>query len=121
METKEYSLIKDTMYYNYMKESLGTEVLENEYGFVLYCIEPDDCCYIQDIYILPKFRKKYAASKIANEVASIGKKQGCNILKGCVAINKPFFEVQASVAVLEGYGMEYAYTTDEYSFYIKEI
>ncbi len=47
----------EAMYAAYLKERENRDVLETPWGFAIVA-EHTDCLYLQDIYVLPEFRKQ---------------------------------------------------------------
>lgn len=106
------------MYAQYLKEREGLELLETEYGFATYKIRPWDC-YIQDIYVLPEFRKSGVAAGIADTIALLAKAQGIKMLVGSVDQRAP--SADTSSKVLLGYGMRPYSKEGHMTYYCKEI
>lgn len=107
-----------SLYARYVEEREGLSTLETDMGFVTYVFRPTDC-YIKDIYVIPEQRKNGAASKMADEVASIAKKAGHRILTG--SVDERAKGSEASDKVLRAYGMQ-PYTKEGFvTYYFKEI
>lgn len=72
-----------TKYAKYLEELKGYKMYEDEKGFVTYGIM-DDGIYIEDIYVLPEFRKQNIASNYADIIAKKAKQEGYKYLYGSV-------------------------------------
>lgn len=107
-----------SLYPSYLKEREGLEVVETEVGFVTYKLRGKDC-YIQDIYVLPEFRKDGIASQMADRVAEISKESGVRILTGSVDARANGAEV--SDRVLVAYGMRPYAKEGFVTYYMKEL
>jgi GNAT superfamily N-acetyltransferase len=73
------------MYFDYVKERLGQEVIQNEYGFILYYINGQDC-FIVDLYVKPEHRRKNIATELADQVQEIAQKRRCTKIWGQVVV-----------------------------------
>ena len=111
------ALIKDTLFYKYMKELLNAEVLEKEHGFAIYTINGEEC-FIEHIYVDPRCRESQYASKLADEVCESAK-PNATYLTGIVDQDSETKE--KSIAVLEGYGMHYVRENEEFIYFRKDI
>lgn len=106
------------LYAAYLKEREGLEILELDHGFATYKLRPDGC-YIQDIYVIPAFRKEGIASLIADEISRIAKQAGHHVLIGSIDERSP--GVILSGKVLEAYSMK-PYMKEGYvTYYFKEL
>lgn len=63
------------MFGAYIKERTGKEILETEYGFASYYYI-NDCCYVEDMYIKPEYRKTGQGSKFFDDIGKIAKEFG---------------------------------------------
>ena len=91
-----------TLFARYRMEREGGHTLEKEHGFATYLMGPEEC-YIQDIYVLPEHRKGGLAAEMADEIAEIGRDQGCTVLTGSVDVRTK--RSTDSLKVLLAYGM----------------
>lgn len=110
----------EKMFDEYVKErGMGPRVLfRPEVGFATYHINAPEC-YIEDIFVLPAFRKSHEASRIADEIVEIAKKHGCSMLTGSVVPTAKGAE--ASRKVLVAYGFRLFGVNENFEKYIKEI
>src|SRR3954468_3720877 len=67
----------------YRKEREDIETLEFESGFITFKFLPSEC-YIVDIYVKPEARRSGYGSLMANQVKSLAKRQGYQLLTGSV-------------------------------------
>lgn len=106
------------LYADYLKERDGLETLSTEQGFAVYKFRGNEC-YIQDIYVVPKYRSLKVASSLANEIAKIAKKAGYHILTG--SIDSRANGAKTSIKGLEAYGMKPYTTIGFMTYYAKEL
>jgi len=66
-----------------VKEIAGKHVVETDKGFATFSFT-NDSCYIEDIYVLPQYRKEHVASQLADEITLFAKAKGFNKLLGSV-------------------------------------
>jgi GNAT superfamily N-acetyltransferase len=114
--------MSSSLYAKYVKERLGDEIIETEYGFATFrYIDKHNsrAVYIVDIYVLPEYRKSGEASKLADRIAVIAKDQGCNEMIGTVLTSAR--TATNSVKVLLAYGMTLKSSTNEALVFIKSI
>jgi hypothetical protein len=78
-------VIKETLYYQYIKERQGAEVIEDEQGFIVYRINGDEC-FIVDMNVAPAFRGSSRAGELIRELSEIAVLNGCKFLAGNVHI-----------------------------------
>jgi GNAT superfamily N-acetyltransferase len=94
------------LYNEYLKERLGDNLFvdpENR-GFATYrYLNENKTVYIVDIFVLPDFRRTGLASRIADSICEIAKKQGAKELIGTVSPKAK--NPTDSLKVLLGYGM----------------
>ena len=65
-----------SLFGDYIKERGNREILEEEYGFVTYVFSSKEECYLEDMYIVPKYRRQKYASKLADKLFVIAKEHG---------------------------------------------
>lgn len=105
------------MYKQYFEE-MGSEVIETPYGWANYIVTGQEC-YIENIYVLPEYRKKKEASLIADKITEIAKERGCKYLLGSTNTKKP--SVERSIQAIIGYGFKYLRSDENSIWYFKEI
>lgn len=87
-------------------------------GFATYHLNKEEC-YIEDIYVVESLRKSKFASKMADAISEIAKKNGINKLIGSVSIYSKGCE--NSIKVLLAYGMKPVSTSNEMIYFSKEL
>jgi len=70
----------------YLKERTGKEVLNHLNGFAIYSFPEPGICYLEDIYVVPEYRRSKVGSAIANQVEVIAKERNCEMLWGSVDV-----------------------------------
>jgi hypothetical protein len=76
------------LFKEYLKERENKEVIENEYGFLIYKIfGKDKECFIADFYIRPAFRKTVVVGNFINELKKIGLEHGCETMTACLQVS----------------------------------
>ncbi len=61
-----------TFYKDYVSERLGAEIVENEFGFIVFKSEPDQL-FIVEFFIDEKFRKSGNGKHLLNDLCIIAK------------------------------------------------
>jgi len=105
-------------YLDYIEETGVMKVVRSPKGFATYKIYGNEC-YIEDIYVLPEYRREKVASLLADLVAERARQNGCVMLTGSVNLSRP--DPSLSLKALIGYGMKFHSTKDEMAYYAKEL
>lgn len=79
----------ESLFGKYIKERNNKEIIENEKGFMTYYFV-DDACYIEDVYVLPEYRRSRLCVNFGEEVEKIAKEKGCKKLYGSVVPSAPY-------------------------------
>lgn len=109
-----------SLYGEYVKERLGDEIYENQYGFATYrYLNDKKTVYIVDLYVIPTERKTRVASLFADTICKIAKEQGATELLGTVSPSAN--AATESLKVLLGYGMSLVSSTHEMIVFRKDI
>ena len=111
-----------SLYAKYIKEKEGKKIIENDKGFATYSFSEDahgKYCYIEDIYVLPAFRKSGVAGSLADRIMKEAKGKGCVIVYG--SVNPEAYAWTKALRVLEGYGMAYSHRDAELLYFKKDI
>lgn len=111
--------MKKSMYAEYIKERCGRGILETKQGFATFDYISQDVVYIVDIYVKPKFRKSHVAAGMADIIVEQAVKDGKKFLLGSVDVTAKCAE--ASMKVLEAYGMRIHKVAEPMIFYVKQI
>lgn len=72
-----------SLWADYIKERLGHETIEYDWGFITFHVEQDKC-FIEDYYVKPAERRSGRAWSLADKVSEIVVARGCNLLVGYV-------------------------------------
>lgn len=107
-----------SLYGKYIKEREGKEIIENDYGFASYSVTPDGI-YVENIYILPTFRKSGIAVDLEKQIIEIIKQKGLKYLYSSVAINTP--DCSANLARLIKHGARLHSAANNLIFCVKEV
>lgn len=109
------------MFNDYAEErGFGARIHYTEFGFITYHIDLEEGqCYIEDLYVVPEFRKKRIASTLADYVCEVAKSYGIDSVIG--SVNKLASNKELSRKALLGYGMEKVDEDEEMEWYLKEI
>lgn len=107
-----------SLYAQYMKERVDCYIEENEKGFASYKFF-DDACYIEDIFVLPEFRKTNVASEIADNITKVAKEKGCNWLLGSVVPSSN--GSTTSMKVLLAYGFQLLSAKENFIWFRKRL
>lgn len=93
-----------THWAHYVKERLGWEVLEREYGFIAYSISAGGKdAWIEEIYLAPEFRGGPLAFRLAEEVEGAVLKEGVSSLWGRIYPGIPGSERSLKKALSYGF------------------
>lgn len=107
-----------SLFAEYLKERTSVQIIEKETGFITYSIVGEEC-YIQDLYVVPQFRKQHIATSFADEVEDVARREGCKILAGSVSPQAK--NATESLKVLIAYGMTLHSSTENLIIFKKEI
>lgn len=91
------------MYAKYIKEREGKEIIEDEYGYATFAMFPDHC-YVEDVFVLPEFRKSGYASGYIDKVCEIMKTR--NIRKIFVSVDPRANGSTESMKIILAYGFK---------------
>lgn len=111
--------MKLSHYGQYLTERTGRGIVETEDGFATFEYVNDDIVYIVDLFVVPDKRKQRVAANMADKIVEAAVNHGCKFLLGSVDVTAKGAE--ASIEVLEKYGMRPYKTAEPMIFYIKEI
>lgn len=77
------------MFHDYFQTEYGREVIQNEFGFITYYLNPDNIeCLVADLYTKPEFRKTFEAKKLFTQVVNIAKEKGYSFVTANIACKK---------------------------------
>jgi len=108
-----------SLFSQYIQERTNKFVLEYETGFGVYSYPNSTTVYLEDIYVMPEYRKNGIASIIANDIATLAKDKGCNKMIGSVVPSAK--NSTSSLQVLLSYGMHLDSATNDYILFSKDL
>lgn len=73
-----------SLHARFLKETLGIDCLEYEWGYATYQLEPDHV-YIIDIYVLPELRSAGKGVQLMHEIGDFAASKGAKWMYGSVA------------------------------------
>lgn len=77
------SLIKNTPYYQYVKDRLGADILEDDTGFIVYTLAGDEC-FIQDMAVRKGVAGMGYGKTLIADLEELAKKAGCKFISANV-------------------------------------
>lgn len=107
-----------SLWADYAHERLSAETIEEDYGFITYRML-DNECYIEELYIIPPFRKSHLGTDLANRVRDEAKEHGVNLLTASTLLGTNCTE--SSVQAILGYGFKIIGASSDRIFFAKEI
>jgi len=108
-----------SLYSQYIKEREDKDIIETDKGFATFKIFDNGECYLQDIYIIPEYRKTHLATEMANRVSDIAREHGCKLLVGSVCTDDKY--ATRNMKVFLSYGMEIYKTVGTMIFLKKDL
>ena len=108
-----------SLYAEYARELLGRSVIETDKGFITYRYPDESTVYIENLYVIPDFRKTALASAMADEVILEAKTKGCTKCLGSVIPSANNSTV--SMKVLLAYGFQIDSATTDFILMKKDI
>lgn len=111
-----------SLYSEYVREiNCGREIIEvDKVFFLTYIIHTDiKECYIEDMYIRPRYRNGGLCFKILKDVQDLAKKRGCTVLThGIVRKHKNFDTIKT---ISEKFGFVQCHETETEVYFAKDI
>jgi ribosomal protein S18 acetylase RimI-like enzyme len=108
-----------SLFADYIKEREDKEIIESDKGFATFKIFDNGECYLQDIYVIPKYRETKIATEMADKVFAIAKERGCKLLVGSVCTEDK--NATKNMKVFLAYGMQIYKNIGNMIFLNKEI
>lgn len=102
----------------YFKEIQNLDIIENEYGFILYRIT-DDNLHIQHIYVKPRARTMKIATMLADELVEKAKSEGCITMTGDIEPTNQ--NATDSMKFILSYGLSVLEANDNEVIFYKHI
>ena len=106
------------MYAKYVKEREGLEEIKTDRGFIHFKIK-NGIGWINDIYILPEFRKDGHATFLANQVFELCKERGVKEV-GCQSDERANGHDLSKTAI-ENFGFELYHKSGDLNYYKMEV
>lgn len=72
-------MISETLYARYIGEREGSQIIENENGFITYKINGEEC-FLVDMYVRMEVRRSGEGRKLLNELIKIAKGHECKFI-----------------------------------------
>lgn len=76
-------MIKETIYAKYIRERDGSQIIENEYGFIIYKISGEEC-FIKDMCVDLSSRTSGKGRELMNELEEIARANRCTFISGTI-------------------------------------
>ena len=107
-----------SLFGQYIKERTNREIIENHIGFATYVIEKDSI-YIEDVYVLPEYRKNNVASDFVDQIAQIAKDKGLSKILTSVVPSANGSTISLMVCLKCGFKLDSS--TNNFILLLKEI
>lgn len=107
-----------SLYGKYINEREGREIVENEYGFITYIINEENC-FIHDAFVLPEYRRNGAAKLLMNEIIKKARENGCKFLVAGVCPST--FGSNEALKIQLNYGFKLSSSTNNYIILKKSL
>lgn len=111
--------MESSLYAKYLKERTGRGIVETVDGFATFEYVTDEIVYIVDLFVVPEKRRGRVAANMADRIVEEAAKAGRKYLLGSVDVTA--YGAEASMKVLQAYGMKPYKVAEPMVFYIKEI
>lgn len=89
------------LYWQYMKEREGLDVLEVEHGFIMYA-KLENQWYITDFFVRPEYRNKGVGQFLWAKFCNMAKEAGAKSVAGTLRKDMPFLEENVSKFLNKG-------------------
>lgn len=109
-----------SLYGQYINETLGKHIVEDENGYATYYIIPGTkVCYIEDIYVVPEMRQSKQATRYEQQIIEWAKANECGELLG--SVNTKISTPERSFLMLLHSGYKFSHIDGITVYFIKEI
>lgn len=108
-----------SLYSQYIAEKTDKSILETDIGFATYSFPDNKTVYIEDIFVLPEYRKSHAASEMADEIIAKAKSKGCTKAIGSVVPSTS--NSTDSLKILLAYGMKLDSSANNFILFSKDL
>lgn len=107
------------LFKQYLEERTpGKSLIYDDFGFATYIICNDEV-YIEDLYVVPEFRKEKKASEYADKIAEIARSLKCKYMTGTV--DTKAVGANDSTKILFAYGFKMHSAKDNVIYFIKDL
>lgn len=108
-------MVPNDMYAQYLKERVGRETLQTEWGFVSYELR-DDHMYLVDLFIVPTHRQNGLGTELGNRMIELAEELKLDRIITTISPYTPGSEVSLGMALKMNFKL---YKTDEYGIYLE--
>ena len=108
-----------SLYAQYIKERENKDIIETDKGFATFQFLTNNQCYLQDIFVLPEYRKSGLCFEMADKVTQRAKEKNCHTLIGSVCTDDQ--NATRNIKVLLAYGMYFDKVIGNMMFFKKSI
>lgn len=91
------------LYGEYLRENRFTDIIHDEYGFMTYAMQGDDC-FIEDAFVLKEHRRKGHLYKMADQIKALAIAKEKKFLTATV--NLRALDPSASLMAILKYGFK---------------
>lgn len=107
-----------SLYAEYLKETFGKDIIEDEDGFASFLIVKKEC-YVETVYVRPEARSSKHSFQYVDRIVEIAKEQGCQYL--LTTVNKRISTPERSIHIILKYGFKKHSEDDDCHVFFKEI
>ncbi len=109
------------LFAQYISERLDQGIVDIPgQGFATFKIERP-VVYVADVYVVPELRKTGLASKMVDQIADLGKKQGCSVIKTTVQINTNNSDISETAILAYGFEFDFFLAEKNLKVFKKDI
>ena len=108
-----------SLYAQYLKERTNGECLEIEHAFATYHFVGTDSLYIEDVYVVPEYRRSRKSTELWNKIVEIAKQKGITKILGSVDLSLPSRDV--SIKWIYERDMRISHVQNNMLYFIKEV
>ena len=80
--------LRESMFYEYMKERQGVELLQVPEGFLFYKVNGEEC-YISELFVTKKYRKTGSCRRLIDKLRQRALAEGCSFMSGNIYLADP--------------------------------
>lgn len=94
-----------SLYGDYCMERMGKFILEDERGFATYSFT-GDTVYVEDVYVVPEFRKEGIGTQMTEVIAGIAKGKGYKRMITSIVPSTPGATVSMAACLAYGFKLD---------------